>query len=72
MIGNEIWQRRKAAKMTAGQLAALLGGCHVNTVWGWEAGRTTPNVTMLCRLAAVFGCTIDALLAEELTGVNCK
>lgn len=34
------------------------------TVVKWEQGFSTPRVDKLLKLAALFGCTVDELLAE--------
>ncbi len=31
----------------------------------WETGKTLPRATLLLKLAALYGCTVDELLRED-------
>ncbi len=36
----------------------------------WETGKTMPRATLLPKLAALYGCTVDELLREDDTSAN--
>lgn len=65
-LGGRISASRKQKKMTQDQLAEQLG-VTPQAVSKWENDQSCPDITMLPRLAAVFGCSTDALLGIEST-----
>lgn len=50
--------------MTQGELAALLNG-KKSLVSNYETGYSTPDIYTLCRLAEIFGVTLDELVEYE-------
>ena len=63
-LGKRIAEHRKRLKMTQDQLAEKLG-LTAQAVSKWENDQSCPDITMLPRLAAIFGVTTDALLGME-------
>lgn len=53
---------RKSKSMTQEELAKAVGVSR-STVTMWETGKSVPRPAILKELAAMFGCTIDELLA---------
>ena len=60
-LGKRISALRKAKKMTQDQLADQLS-VTAQAVSKWENDQSCPDITMLPRLAEIFGCTTDELL----------
>lgn len=60
-LGKRIAENRKRMKMTQDQLAEQLG-ITAQAVSKWENDQSCPDITMLPRLAEIFGVTTDALL----------
>lgn len=65
---NNIASERKRAGLTQEQLARELG-IAASTLREWELARRPPATDVTARMASIFGCTIDYLLAltEERT-----
>lgn len=63
-LGKRIAQYRKNMKLTQDQLAERLG-ITAQAVSKWENDLSCPDITMLPRLAAIFGVTTDQLLGVE-------
>ena len=63
-LGNRISARRKQKKMTQDQLAEQLG-VTAQAVSKWENDQSCPDISMLPRLATIFGCSTDELLGIE-------
>ena len=63
-LGKRIVQHRKRLGLTQDQLAEKLG-VTAQAVSKWENDQSCPDITMLPRLAAIFGTTTDALLGNE-------
>ena len=63
-IGKRIMQNRKRLGLTQDALAEKLG-VTAQAVSKWENDQSCPDITMLPRLAAIFGTTTDALLGVE-------
>lgn len=61
---SKIKRLRKELEMTQDALAKKLGVTQ-GAVWHWENGRAKPTTDKLKAMAALFGCTVDDLLAEE-------
>lgn len=61
---NAIKRQRRRAGLTQPALAAMLE-VHETTVSKWENGIALPRAETLRRLAKIFSCTIDELLAPE-------
>ena len=59
---EELSVRREKANLTQEELAQKLG-VGQSAVSMWETGKSTPRPDVLKKLAALFGCTIDELLA---------
>lgn len=55
---------RLSKKLTQQALADALG-TQRSTVAMWETGQSKPRADTLIKLAAIFGCTVDELLANE-------
>ncbi len=60
-IGKTIADYRKAANMTQSEVAEQLGVTY-QAVSKWERDESLPDITMLPKLADLFGISIDALL----------
>lgn len=68
-LNDRIKQLRKEKGLTQSQLADLLGVTD-KAVSKWEVGEANPDISLLVKLAEIFGVTIDFLLtgkAEEPT-----
>ena len=63
-LGKRISALRKSKKMTQDQLADQLG-VTAQAVSKWENDQSCPDITMLPRLAEIFGCTTDELLGID-------
>ena len=63
-LGKRIVQHRKALGLTQDQLAEKLG-VTAQAVSKWENDQSCPDITMLPKLAAIFGITTDALLGSQ-------
>ena len=68
-LGKRIVENRKRLKLTQEQLAERLG-VTAQAVSKWENDQSCPDITMLPKLAEVFGITTDALLGRENTYVH--
>lgn len=56
---------RQAARMTQADVAKALG-VDQSSVAHWDCGRTRPRVYMLPKVAALYGCTVEELLAPDV------
>lgn len=63
-LGKRIAEHRKLLKLTQDQLAEKLG-ITAQAVSKWENDQSCPDITMLPRLAEIFGTTTDELLGRE-------
>ena len=63
-LGKRIVAHRKGMGLTQDQLAEKLG-VTAQAVSKWENDQSCPDITMLPRLAEIFGTTTDALLGKE-------
>jgi len=63
-LGKRIAQNRKQLGLTQDQLAEQLG-VTAQAVSKWENDQSCPDITMLPRLAAIFGITTDELLGHK-------
>ena len=63
-IGKRIAQHRKRLELTQDALAEKLG-VTAQAVSKWENDQSCPDITMLPRLAEIFGITTDELLGRE-------
>lgn len=63
-LGKRIMAHRKRLHLTQDQLAEQLG-VTAQAVSKWENDQSCPDITMLPRLAALFGTTTDELLGHE-------
>ena len=63
-LGKRIMAERKKLGLTQDKLAETLG-VTAQAVSKWENDQSCPDITMLPRLAALFGITVDALLGLE-------
>lgn len=64
---SNIKQIRKREGFTQWQVAEALSVSQ-GTVAMWEVGKSLPRAETLKRLAALFGVTVDELLAEDCNG----
>lgn len=62
-IGEMILRKRQASGMTQEQLAAQVP-CSRTIIAQYEIGLKTPSVSIVARLADVFGCTVDELIGR--------
>ncbi len=63
-LGKRIAANRKRLKLTQDQLSEQLG-VTAQAVSKWENDQSCPDITMLPKLAAIFGISTDALLGHE-------
>jgi len=63
-LGKRIVENRKRLKLTQDQLAEKLG-VTAQAVSKWENDQSCPDITMLPKLAGIFGISTDALLGYE-------
>lgn len=63
-IGKMILKKRQAAGMTQEQLAAQVP-CSRTIIAQYEIGLKTPSVSIVAKLADVFGCTVDELIGRR-------
>ena len=63
-LGKRIVRHRKQLGLTQDQLAEKLG-VTAQAVSKWGNDQSCPDITMLPKLAAIFGTTTDALLGNE-------
>jgi DNA-binding XRE family transcriptional regulator len=56
-------EMRIRAKLTQEEAAEKFG-VDQSTIHAWETGKWAPRVVLLCKIAAVYGCTVDELLKE--------
>ncbi|VEU82678.1 helix-turn-helix domain-containing protein [Acholeplasma hippikon] len=65
LIGEFIQKRRKEKGLTQSDLANLLGVTD-KAISRWETGEGFPEITMLPKLAIIFGVTVDDILNGEI------
>ena len=65
LIAETIRANRKAAGLTQEQLAEAMG-VTVGAVSKWESGATTPDLSSILELAALFGISVDVLLGYQM------
>lgn len=77
-IGTTIMRERRAKEITQGELAGHLGVTKA-AVSKWELGQSLPDVTLLPRIAAFFGLSLDELFdyrpqlsKEEVEELYCE
>lgn len=63
-LGKRIMQNRKRLGLTQDQLAEQLG-ITAQAVSKWENDQSCPDITMLPKLASIFGISTDTLLGHE-------
>lgn len=63
-IAENIKFYRKQLHLTQGQLAEKLDG-RASLISNYENGYSTPDIYTLCRLADIFGITLDELVQWE-------
>lgn len=68
-IGNRIKQLRKEKGMTQERLAELLG-ISFQAVSKWENNIALPDITLVPRLARIFGVSTDELFAYNLQEIE--
>ena len=64
-IGNNIKQLRQQKKLTQEQVAEKLGVSY-QAVSKWENNANTPDITLLPKIAEIFGVSIDALFLDNI------
>ena len=63
-LGERIKHQRLTHRLTQQALAKAIGVKRV-TIATYERDQVRPSLAVMRRMAAVFGCTIEALLDEE-------
>lgn len=63
MIGERIKELRKKNRYTQKQIGAMFGVSDIS-VYNWERNKAEPNTDTLCRLADIFGVSVDYLLGR--------
>lgn len=58
---------RKKAGLSQAEAAKRLG-ISAASVCQWETGQTLPRTSILPDIAALYGCTVDELLAPDTSG----
>lgn len=69
LIGKRIKELRTERRMTQEQLADRIG-ISFQAVSKWENGIALPDITLVPRLARIFGVTTDELLAYDREGIQ--
>lgn len=64
-LSDNIRAFRKARSLTQEQMAEALG-VTVGAVYKWEAGLSTPDITLIVALADIFDTSVDVLLGYEM------
>lgn len=59
---------REKSGLTQQEVASRLG-IDQSAVCQWETGKTKPRASLLPKVAAIYGCTLDELLADSETSV---
>lgn len=59
-------QARERTGMTQQEVATKLG-IDQSAVCQWETNKTKPRASLLLKVAAIYGCTVDELLSETET-----
>jgi len=62
-IINQIKEKRLIAGFTQAYVATKLGLKNKSTVAKWETNGRFPRVELLPKIATLYGCTVDELLA---------
>lgn len=57
-------EARKAAGLSQQQVAGQLG-IHQTAISNWEKGKNLPAATMLVKVSALYGCSIDELFRND-------
>lgn len=65
MFGDHLRRARERAGIQTPHRAAVLAGLSASNLARYESGENMPGAAALVKLAAVYGCTIDALLGRE-------
>lgn len=65
MIGDRIKELRKKHRYTQKEIGVMCGVSDIS-VYNWEKNRVEPNVDTLCRLADIFGVSVDYLLGRTV------
>ena len=63
MIGERLKELRKSKRFTQKEIGDLCGVSDIS-VYKWETNRAEPNVDTLCKLADIYGVTVDYLLGR--------
>ena len=58
------YSARKKAGLSQAAVGAMLGVAPA-AVCQWETGKTTPRSSLLPKIAKIYGCTVDDLLAPD-------
>jgi DNA-binding XRE family transcriptional regulator len=58
---SPVWRRRTALDLTLKEVGRRVGVSQV-AVWQWEAGKTTPRLTHLPRLATALGVSVPEVV----------
>jgi len=58
---------RESVRLTQNDVASQLG-IGRTAISMWESGESLPRAELLPKLAALYGCTVDELLADERAG----
>ena len=64
-LSNNIRAFRKERSLTQEQLAQALG-VTAGAVYKWEAGLSTPDISLIMELADLFDTSVDVLLGYEV------
>lgn len=68
-VNQQLRRLRILAGLTQKEAAAKIG-CNPTNITHWERGRTIPRMSRLKKIAEVYGCPIDNLIACLEGGAN--
>lgn len=71
LLAENIRFFRKASGLTQEQLAEAMG-VTVGAVSKWESGATTPDLSSILELAALFAVSVDVLLGYQLQNTDAR
>ncbi len=63
MIGETLKELRKAKRYTQKEIGEMCGVSDIS-VYKWETNRAEPNIDTLCKLADIYGVSLDCLLGR--------
>ena len=65
IIGKRIEKFRKERDLTRNELAELMGGVSMSTIYRWENGDRLPDIVTLMKLARILGVKYDKFMVDN-------